>query len=368
MKFFSQNYEEARVKFREAAAAEGCLLSAESHPALLAGDGSALTVDVARLGPPRASSVLVLCSGTHGVEGFGGSGGQTALLRDGILRHRPPSCAVVLIHAINPYGFAYLRRVNEDNVDCNRNFIDFRSPLPANPDYDVVHAALIPPEWNGPARLDADTQLQTHIKAFGFSRFQQAVSMGQYTHPDGLFYGGTSPVWSNRVFRRIVHDHLSQAEDIAWIDLHTGLGTYGIGEAIFIGPKEAPEYHRAIAWYGSVTSTDAGTAVAAPLRGALIHAIEDECTAARVTGIGLEFGTRDVQVVLEALRAEQWWHLYGQADERLGNDLKQRLRDAFYCDEARWHSMVVTRTLEITELAIRGLQRTSVTPGQSRTR
>src|SRR5262249_1170126 len=30
---------------------------------------------------------------------------------------------LVLIHAINPFGFFALRRVNEDNVDLNRNFL-----------------------------------------------------------------------------------------------------------------------------------------------------------------------------------------------------------------------------------------------------
>ena len=29
-----------------------------------------------------------------------------------------------MIHALNPFGFAHLRRANEDNVDLNRNFVD----------------------------------------------------------------------------------------------------------------------------------------------------------------------------------------------------------------------------------------------------
>ena len=30
---------------------------------------------------------------------------------------------IVLIHALNPYGFKTNRRVNEDNIDLNRNFL-----------------------------------------------------------------------------------------------------------------------------------------------------------------------------------------------------------------------------------------------------
>ena len=33
------------------------------------------------------------------------------------------NAAVVLIHAINPFGYAWHRRFNENNVDINRNFL-----------------------------------------------------------------------------------------------------------------------------------------------------------------------------------------------------------------------------------------------------
>ena len=34
-----------------------------------------------------------------------------------------PPLRCVLLHALNPFGFAWRRRVNEDNVDLNRNFL-----------------------------------------------------------------------------------------------------------------------------------------------------------------------------------------------------------------------------------------------------
>jgi hypothetical protein len=34
-----------------------------------------------------------------------------------------PDVTLVFIHAVNPYGFHHDRRVNEDNIDINRNFL-----------------------------------------------------------------------------------------------------------------------------------------------------------------------------------------------------------------------------------------------------
>ena len=69
-----------------------------------------------------------------GVEGFAGSAIQIQFLKERIGGPElPRSFGVLLIHALNPYGFAHLRRANECNVDLNRNFVDFAQPLPENP-------------------------------------------------------------------------------------------------------------------------------------------------------------------------------------------------------------------------------------------
>ena len=50
---------------------------------------------------------------------------------------------VVLLHAINPWGFSWARRVTEDNVDLNRNFRDFSRPAPPGSDQQVLPAIPI---------------------------------------------------------------------------------------------------------------------------------------------------------------------------------------------------------------------------------
>lgn len=78
---FSASYAQARVKFLEAAATASLPIASYNHP--LAGrDGEVLAMDVALDGRPDADKLLIVSSGCHGVEGFGGSGVQVFALHD----------------------------------------------------------------------------------------------------------------------------------------------------------------------------------------------------------------------------------------------------------------------------------------------
>ena len=158
-KYFSWTYAEARRKFLDAARAFGAVLESHVHPRGRGAEGEELAVDVARFGDMDAEKLLIVVSGTHGNEGFCGSGCQVGLMGEGVVRARPPSVAVLLIHAVNPYGFSHIRRVTEDNVDLNRNFQNFAEPLPENARYAEIHDALVPADWDGPARARAETAL-----------------------------------------------------------------------------------------------------------------------------------------------------------------------------------------------------------------
>src|SRR5262249_21666791 len=136
---FSQTYAEARQKFLAAAHAAGLQVGSHDHPSR-GRDGEPLAMDVVRLGPVDAAGLLVISSACHGVEGFCGSGVQVSLLGDApfIDAVERSGSAVLLIHALNPYGFSWWRRTTQENVDLNRNFCDFSQPLPMNTAYDEM--------------------------------------------------------------------------------------------------------------------------------------------------------------------------------------------------------------------------------------
>src|SRR5436190_7366457 len=149
---FARSYAEARAKFLAAARAESLAVTSEVLPQLRGVEGEELAMDIAELGPADAESLFVLSSATHGIEGYCGSGAQVALLHDdAFLRAaRDARIAVLFIHAVNPHGFSFGRRVNEDNVDLNRNFGNFAEPLPDNPAYAEIHPILLPALWPPP--------------------------------------------------------------------------------------------------------------------------------------------------------------------------------------------------------------------------
>ena len=146
---FSETYAEARERFLGGVAAYGIAVESEPHPEHRGATGETLAIDAALLGDPAAPSLFILTSGTHGAEGFCGSACQTMLIHDVILRRRieDKRVAVLLVHAVNPWGFSHLSRTNEDGIDLNRNFMDFGKPLPENPVYEAAHALLVPDTW-----------------------------------------------------------------------------------------------------------------------------------------------------------------------------------------------------------------------------
>ncbi|MEL7219112.1 MAG: DUF2817 domain-containing protein, partial [Pseudomonadota bacterium] len=196
-KYFSANYSEARAKFLNACAERGIDVEHRQNPHVTGSADEDLFMDVACIGSKSASKVLFLMSGTHGVEGYCGSGAHVGLLSEGYFSNLPDDLSVVLVHAMNPYGFSHDRRVNEDNVDLNRNFLSFVAQDRPQSDYAKIHPHILPDDWGGPAQKAANKALGQFIEEHGMRVFQAAVSGGQYQHPDGVFYGGDQQTWSN---------------------------------------------------------------------------------------------------------------------------------------------------------------------------
>ncbi|HSC62914.1 MAG TPA: M14 family metallopeptidase [Caldimonas sp.] len=351
---FAQSYAEARDKFF--AAARSCGLGVESHVHPLAGrDGEMLATDVARDGPMNASAVLVLSSACHGVEGFCGSGVQVALLSDPAWQEaaRDAGVAVVYVHGLNPHGFSWWRRTTHENVDLNRNFRDFAAPAPANDRYDEIASAVVPATW--PADAASVAALERFVHEHGERELQQAISGGQYRHPDGLFYGGSEPAWSHTTLRQVLRQHGSRCQRLAWIDFHTGLGPSGHGERIFACRNDARAYARAKAWWGDVTSIYDGSSTSAVLTGLMTLAAYDECAQAEFTAIALEYGTRPQPEVMLALRADQWLQNHPDADDATRSAIKRQVRDAFYIDTDEWKEQIVAQGVDAARGALRGL-------------
>ena len=164
---FSESYAEARTKFCGAAATAGGAIRSWFNPHAQGPNGERLFLDTARFGPADAPNMLVLISSTHGVEGHCGSGAQIAWLATGGAAKLPKDTGALIVHAINPYGFAWTRRVNEDNVDLNRNFVDHDKAYPKNDGYLAIADAVLPQEWTEESKAATERTFASYAQKHG---------------------------------------------------------------------------------------------------------------------------------------------------------------------------------------------------------
>ncbi|CDF84649.1 hypothetical protein PKB_3305 [Pseudomonas knackmussii B13] len=352
---FSQSYAEARGKFLAACLDAGLTVQSHRHP--LAGrEGELLSLDVARMGPADAERLLIISSGCHGVEGFCGSAVQIALLSDPewLRECEKANCAVLYLHAANPYGFSWWRRWTHENVDLNRNFIDFSKPRQRNENYAKLDPILLPRQW--PPGLLSRARLIGFLLKHGRKGVHSAVAGGQNSHPQGLFFIGQEATWSNQTVREVLREHGRQCRRLCWIDLHTGLGPKGHGERIFVGANDPQALERTRRWWGrEVTSSYDGDSISVPLQGQMIRAASEECPQAELTAITLEYGTLPGTKVLSALCAEQWLSNTKEASPQKAQRIRRRLRDAFYVDEDGWKRRVLEQAAEASRQGLAGL-------------
>jgi len=352
---FSREYEEARQKFLEAGRGCGARLRHWPHP-LVGPRGEVLSTDSAWVGADDASKVLVVISATHGVEGFAGSGPQVDLLRGPVPAALPRDTALLLLHAVNPHGFAWWRRVTEENVDLNRNWVDFSQPLPANPGYDAMR------EHYSPASLDAATlarheaAIEAYRTTHGVHAERVARSTGQYTDPQGIFYGGNGPTWARLTSEAILAEHLGRARTVAIVDMHTGLGPYGYGEPICNHAPGSERVLRARRWWGpSVTEPLLGTSSSQEKTGLTEFGYERALAHADIAFVALEYGTFGPPHGEHALRDDAWLWRHGDPLSRGAQPIRQALRDFFYPPRQDWREMVLWRARQIYRQALEGL-------------
>ena len=314
-------------------------------------EGEALFTDTAWIGPEDAAKVVVLIGGTHGIEGFTGSAVEIDVLRLLAGGHIviPAKTAVLMIHALTPWGYAWLRRCDAEGVDLNRNVVDFSRPLPENTGYEALKSALFMADAQQRKVAFAEFE-QLH----GREALEKAISAGQYTDPTGPFYGGSAPVHGRLVVEDLMRKYSLQQQDLAVIDIHTGLGSFGYGEIICDHQPDSPATKVARDWYGdSVTLPLLGTSSSVPKLGLLDyawHAIMND----RSCYITLEFGTYRTDQLFEViLRDHQLWAQSGNDLARLEHS--RLMRQHFCPNDQAWKEMVLFRARQVISQALRGI-------------
>jgi len=363
-KCFSETYWEARSRFRSAAKNINAeLFSFDVYQnytmdmALIQGEGPGLVVHT---------------SGVHGVEGYAGSAIQIAYLtrRKEMKEDASSSPSILLIHSVNPYGMANFRRVNENNIDLNRNGLhDFSNVLKREPnvasyvDFDHI---LNP---SSPFRYGFFLSLLPALLKHGLLKLKHTMVTGQYHKSEGIFYGGKELESSNGILynftEKFLRSRLQNTTDIenrdgtcsfdniTWINVHTGLGRSGSDTILLlqVGKEKPAELKKMAKVFQGASIPDAGSGGDDVQNGyELVRGTTEELLSPLLTEthhwhLTQEFGTKPSILVGRALILENALHRnlpYGRA----------LLRSAFYPRTPKWRKAIITRGLTLLQQAV----------------
>lgn len=337
--YFSASYEEARSRFVRSCADNGGRHF--SLPISVTGpEGSDLSIDIAWFGAASPKRVLLHSSGLHGVEGFAGSAIQLERMNEDAF-DLAEGDAVIFVHVLNPYGMAWHRRVNENNVDLNRNFLPAGRPYRGASDgYHAMATVLNPtsPPGFDFFMLRAGMKIMLH----GYNTLKQAITEGQYSFEKGLFFGGRKLEEGPRKYIKWLENHLGTPANILALDVHTGLGKKGVDTLLVDLPSSDPTFEVLHARFGDrVASWDAEQSVAYQIHGGHPSMVPRILPSTTVQFITQEFGTIPALKVLHALREENRWHHFG--DGTLDHPAKAGILNAFRPSDNDWKEDIVRR-------------------------
>lgn len=353
--YFSATTTEADAKFAAAARRAGATLAQVRHPRPGPG-GEPLHVSFARAGAADARQALLVLSATHGCEGFAGAAVQTGLL-DNLRALVPAGVAVVLVHLINPWGMAWSRREDHDNIDLFRNFHYHDDPIEPDPLFDVVDDAMDLPHYaQHTPEKKARVRDELIAKYGSEARLIAAIRRGQHHRPRSTMYHGQAPCWSWHVLRERLPPLLAGVAQLAVIDVHTGFGPYGHGTVMSYDAPGDPRHERVKRWMGGTVYSPGMDADIPAHKKSPFGFIADWVTGLAVTSAILEYGTFPPEETRDVFPLNHHYHLYGDPLSPAGRAVGRRYRRFCYPEEPRWMERVWQNGADVVRRFGQGLQ------------
>jgi len=353
--YFAANYFAARQQFLNRTQR---LNWATSHHEIAAKGpaGEPLLIDVAVRdgGETKPWSTIIVSSGLHGVEGFLGSAVQCACL-DWIagLPDQSKLPRLVFVHALNPFGFAWLRRCNEDNVDLNRNFMREAEGYRGAPDDYTVLDSLLNPKTPPSPWEPFQFYAMLAILRYGLPRLKRAIAAGQYEFPRGLFYGGQTACETSRFVQQHFTEWLGPSNGpVLHLDFHTGLGHSGEFELLSDLPPTKTQAERIRSVLGhAVHSNQSSAAMTYQARGSIGEWCWRQAADRDYSYLCVEFGTYSPVKVLRALRAENRAQQWDRQETETYRWAKELLKEAFCPSSDDWRQHAAEQGLNLIQRA-----------------
>jgi Protein of unknown function (DUF2817) len=342
-KYWSEDYKTATDKFCDAAIRASAVLE-KLEIAAKGPHGETLAISIAWLGDDDPEKVILHSSGMHGVEGFAGSAIQVQALENS--NKVSPKNALVFVHCLNPYGLAWLRRVNENNVDLNRNYFfeDENLVSQSKSVYGRLNPLLNPEKPPVNDELYFTASLAKAVFLYGFGATMSSIVIGQYEYERGLFFGGREMQLGTLLYKNWLSQRLGRAKYVLAIDTHSGLGKMNEEVLMVESSKQSARFNRLVRAFGNpLISVAKQKSVGYTIKGGYPSALGKILPNSTVDFITEEFGTHSSLKILYALREENsWFHSGDKNDPRLDQST-QRLKDMFNPSSEIWRSCVLSK-------------------------
>ena len=355
--WFSDNYREARKRFLDSIEELrdiGFEIFQEDLPLNLKGpEDEDLIIDIAVVGSIESENLLLYSSGIHGVEGFAGSAIQLSVIDK--LKNQSPftDYCIVFIHIINPYGMAWHRRVNENNVDLNRNFLKKHEGEPEG--YKLIDSFINPqsiPNKFDPFFLINGLRL---LLKYGFTNVKQWFAQGQYKRAQSLQFGGDKIQKGPELLLDWLEKNLKNIKKAFGIDLHTGLGPSGYDTILVPDDISSSDYQILQKLFGDhVAALDPSKSVGYKITGDIHSGIVKQFSSIEWLCITQEFGTYNPARVFKNLRTENRWTQNNNLNDKkliLNHWSRKNLLSTFNPEDAVWQEKLINRGYEVFKIA-----------------
>ncbi|MBL7111809.1 MAG: DUF2817 domain-containing protein [Bacteroidales bacterium] len=306
--------------------------------------------------------LLIITSGLHGIEGYTGSAIQQMFMKEFLSDHEVQNQGILLIHSINPYGFKYMRKATENNVDLNRNCSVSKAIFEnKNKGYAELYNLLCPSGKVNKGSLSNRLFYFVAIRKIlqkSMATLRQAALQGQYKFPEGIYYGGNDFEPQIYYLQEVLPEIFVPYDLILTLDMHTAYGAWGKLH-LFTNPLEDDILREKTESLFNNHPVDWGNAkdfytILGDFSG-FLGMLNPDTTC---LSMKFEFGTLDSQKTFGSLHSihrmilENQGHLHGYKNEKFEKNTKNDYREMYYPTSEAWRSEVIRQARDMMKTVL----------------
>ncbi len=358
---FPDSYEASRARFLrdvELLRVKWPSSRLETHPLKNFPD---LSIDWLWAEPRLKKNLVIVSTAEHGIEGYVGSAMLKLFMDEFAPRLNPENTGLLLVHAINPWGMKYNRKVNENGVDLNRNFTYNGIFDPSNNPYFLNLRSLLAPEY--PVRsfgIETITFTWRTLKALiiqGASALMYAALLGQYAEPKAMYYGGSQHEEGSLVMMDLFRQALEDYQVIIHLDMHSGYGPRYLMSitAVPLEPLHSAELSAKFN-YPLVLRGDHKEffATQGDMTEYFYQLRNEQYPNKHVFACAFEFGTYGDSLLsrIRSLRTmifESQLRWYGAKDEKTAEKIRREFQELYFPAESKWREKALADSRQAFE-------------------